>query len=51
MLYQQDPITGDHLVIDGDVVLRLRTRREALEVANKRYAKSRAEVQERLPGY
>ncbi len=36
MLYRRDPHTFDHLVIDGDEILRLRTRAEALEVANRR---------------
>lgn len=42
MLYTRDPYTGDHLVIDGDEVYRLDTRREALELANRRYAEARA---------
>ena len=37
LLYTRDPITGEHLVIDGAQVLRLRTRAEALEIANRRY--------------
>ncbi len=37
MLYRRDPHTFDHLVIDGDEILRLRTRAEALEVANRRH--------------
>ncbi len=43
MLYTKDPFTGDHLVIDGDEVLRMRTRAEALAVANRRHAEACAE--------
>lgn len=35
MLYTKDPRTGDHLVIDGEEVFRLRTRAEALAVASR----------------
>ena len=49
MLYTRDERTGEHLVIDGDVVLRLRTRAEALEIANERYAASREGITERRP--
>ena len=37
MLYTKDPHTGDHLVIDGDEVFRLRTRAEALAMATRRH--------------
>ena len=37
LLYTRDPVTGEHLVIDGAQVLRLRTRAEALEIANRRH--------------
>ncbi len=35
MLYRRDPETLDHLVIDGDRIIRLRTRVEALQVAHR----------------
>lgn len=41
MLYTRDPLTGEHLVVDGDEVLRLNSRAEALEIANRRYLESR----------
>ena len=44
MLYTRDPYTGDHLVIDGDEVIRLQTRAEALEIANRRCAAVRASM-------
>ena len=47
MLYTRDEHTGEHLVIDGDEVLRLQTRAEALEVANRRCAAVRASMSER----
>ena len=43
MLYTKDPYTGDHLVIDGDEVFRLRTRAEALAMATRRHEKKCAE--------
>lgn len=43
MLYTKDPFTGEHLVIDGDQVFRLRSRAEALAIANQRHAKACAE--------
>lgn len=49
LLYTRDPITGDHLVIDGAQVLRLRTRAEALEIANRRYKASRSKEQMAAP--
>ncbi|MGI9625177.1 MAG: hypothetical protein ACR2PK_20290, partial [Acidimicrobiales bacterium] len=45
MLYTKDPYTGDHLVIDGTEVLRLRTRAEALEIATRRHEAACAERQ------
>lgn len=43
MLYTKDPHTGDHLVIDGDEVFRLRTRAEALSMATRRHEAKCAE--------
>ena len=43
MLYTRDPLTGDHLVVDGDETFRLPTRAEALRLAASRYKRSRAE--------
>ena len=44
MLYTKDPHTGDHLVIDGDEVFRLRTRAEALAMAIERAKETEADV-------
>lgn len=49
MLYRQDPHTLDHLVIDGDEILRLRTRAEALEVASRRCREARERQQATSP--
>lgn len=43
MLYTKDPTTGDHLVIDGEEVFRLRTRAEALAMATRRHEQKCAE--------
>ncbi len=43
MLYTKDPVTGDHLVIDGDDVFRLRTRAEALAMATRLHEEKCAE--------
>ena len=51
MLYTKDPFTGDHLVIDGDQVFRLRTRAEALAMATRRHeAKCAERDQDRTRG-
>lgn len=36
VLCTKDPVTGDYLVVDGDDVIRVRTRAEALVIAHKR---------------
>lgn len=47
MLYTKDPRTGDHLVIDGEEVFRLRTRAEALAMASRRRDEKRAALEDR----
>jgi hypothetical protein len=36
VLCTKDPVTGDYLVVDGDDVIRVRTRAEALVIAHER---------------
>ncbi len=42
LLYTKDPITGDHMVVDGESVIRTRTRAEALAICNERHEAERA---------
>ncbi len=48
MLYRRDPLTLEHLIIDGDEVLRLRTRVEALEIAHRRRRRAARSTSPRL---